>query len=245
MPVGLNRIYAATLQSGHEVKLIDLMAEKDLQSAVKRAITSFNPEIIGISVRNVDDQNMENPRFLLDQVKKIVAYCRDLSRAPIVLGGAGYSIFPESALDYLEADMGIQGEGEFSFSILLDCISRGESLSNVPGLYLRRAGLQGKRIFGRNLDEFILPGPESLYPSIQKREEFWVPLQTRRGCPMACSYCSSAIIEGSSIRKRRTDFVIKEIADYVASGFQKFYFVDNIFNIPENYAKEICRKIIE
>ncbi|MEN6624458.1 MAG: radical SAM protein, partial [Smithella sp.] len=170
---------------------------------------------------------------------------RDLSRAPIVLGGAGYSIFPESALDYLEADMGIQGEGEFSFPILLDCISRGESLSNVPGLYLRGAGLQGKRIFRKNLDEFMLPGPEILYPSIQKREEFWMPLQTRRGCPMACSYCSTAIIEGSSIRKRRMDFIIKEIADYVVSGFQNFYFVDNIFNIPENYAKEICRKIIE
>jgi radical SAM superfamily enzyme YgiQ (UPF0313 family) len=39
--------------------------------------------------------------------------------------------------------------------------------------------------------------------------------------------------------------IIEEIASHVGAGFQRFYFVDNIFNIPEDYAKEICRKIIE
>lgn len=245
LPIGLNRIYAAVLKSGHEVKLIDLMAEKDWPSALKEAITSFEPEIIGVSVRNVDDQNMGNPRFLLDLVKKIIACCRNLSSVPIVLGGAGYSIFPESVLDYLEADMGIQGEGELSFPMLLNHLACGKSLSHVPGLYLRGAGLQGKRVFEKNLDEFLIPGPEILSASIQRREDFWVPLQTRRGCPMACSYCSTSIIEGNSIRKRPTDSVIKEISVYMAAGFQKFYFVDSTFNLPENYAKEICRKIIE
>lgn len=244
MPIGLNCVYAAVRQSGHDVKLIDLMTVKDWQSALKEAITSFKPDIIGVSVRNVDDQNMENPRFLLDQVKKIIACCRDLSRAPIVLGGAGYSIFPESALDYLQADMGIQGEGELSFPILLDRLSRGEALCDIPGLYLRGAGLQGKRIFEKNLDIFLLPGA-GLLSIIPDKKEFWVPLQTRRGCPMTCSYCSTAIIEGRSIRKRQPDLVIDEIINYAEMGFQKFYFVDNTFNIPEDYAKEICQKIIE
>ncbi len=245
MPVGLNCVYAAIRQSGHEVKLIDLMTEKDYRSAVSEAINAFDPEIIGISVRNIDDQNMENQRFLLDQVKKVIACCRDLSRVPIVLGGAGYSIFPEEVLIYLEADMGIQGEGELSFPILLDHLARGETLSGVPGLYLRGEGLQGKRIFEKNLDRFLLPDAEILSPSIPERKEAWVPVQTRRGCPMACNYCSTAIIEGSSIRKRRPDLIIKEIAGYFKAGFERFFFVDNTFNIPENYAKEICRKIIE
>ena len=101
------------------------MTEKDDRLSIREAIASFDPEIIGISVRNIDDQNMEKPRFLLDQVKKVVTDCRNFSGVPIVLGGAGYSIFPESALNYLEADMGIQGEGETSFPLLLECIDTG------------------------------------------------------------------------------------------------------------------------
>jgi hypothetical protein len=92
----------ATRNAGHEVKFVDLMTEKDDQSSIREAIASFDPEIIGISVRNVDDQNMEKPRFLLDQVKEVVTACRNLSGARIVLGGAGYSIFPESALSLYE-----------------------------------------------------------------------------------------------------------------------------------------------
>jgi radical SAM superfamily enzyme YgiQ (UPF0313 family) len=245
LPLGLNCVSAATQKAGHEVKLVDLMTEKDDQSSIREAITSFDPEIIGISVRNVDDQNMENPRFLLDQVKKVVTDCRNLSGVPIVLGGAGYSIFPESALSYLEADMGIQGEGETSFPFLLDCLARGENLSGAPGLYLRGSGLQGKRIFEKNLNLFPLPSADLSSLCAPGKQEFWMPLQTRRGCPMACSYCSTAIIEGRSIRKRRPDLIIEEIASHVGAGFQRFYFVDNIFNIPEDYAKEICRKIIE
>ena len=62
--------------------------------------------------------------------------CRSLTSAPIVLGGAGYSIFPRSALAYLGADMGIKGEGEAAFVMLLDRLSRKEDLAGVPNLVL-------------------------------------------------------------------------------------------------------------
>jgi radical SAM superfamily enzyme YgiQ (UPF0313 family) len=188
---------------------------------------------------------MENPRFLLDQVKKVVTDCRNFSDVPIILGGAGYSIFPESALNYLEADMGIQGEGEMSFPLLLDRIERGVDLSGIPGLYVRGLGLQGKRSFVKNLDRLPLPDAQISSLSAFDKQEYWIPVQTRRGCPMDCSYCSTATIEGRSIRKRRPEFVTEEIASHVNAGFQWFYFVDNTFNIPLSYAKEICRKIIE
>ena len=88
LPLGLACVAAATQQAGHEVAMVDLMAEKDVQSVLKEAIEGFRPNLIGISVRNIDDQNMENPRFLLDPIKEIVAACRGLSEAPIVLVSA-------------------------------------------------------------------------------------------------------------------------------------------------------------
>ncbi|MEN6320121.1 MAG: radical SAM protein [Syntrophaceae bacterium] len=245
LPLGLNCVAVAARNAGHEVKLVDLMTEKDDQSSLRNAVAVFNPEIIGISIRNIDDQNMENPRFLLEQVKKVVAECRNISRVPIILGGAGYSIFPESALSYLEADIGIQGEGEIVFPLLLDRIERGDDISGSPGVYLPGSGLQGKRIFEKNLDQLPPSDPHILSLSATDKQEYWMPLQTRRGCPMGCSYCSTATIEGRTIRKRSPEYIIKEIISHVGVGFQRFYFVDNTFNIPDTYAKEICRKIIE
>jgi radical SAM superfamily enzyme YgiQ (UPF0313 family) len=245
LPLGLNCVAVVARNAGHEVKLVDLMTEKDNRSSVREAIVAFHPEIIGISVRNIDDQNMENPRFLLDQVKKVVTDCRNFSSVPIILGGAGYSIFPESALTYLEADMGIQGEGEMSFPLLLDRIERGIDLSGIPGLYVRDLGLQGKRSFVKNLDRLPLADAHISSLSASDKQKYWMPVQTRRGCPMDCSYCSTATVEGRSIRKRRPEFVTEEITSHVNTGFQRFYFVDNTFNIPLTYAKEICRKLIE
>jgi radical SAM superfamily enzyme YgiQ (UPF0313 family) len=245
LPLGLNYVAVAARNAGHEVNLVDLMTEKNNRSSVREAIVAFHPEIIGISVRNIDDQDMENPRFLLDQVKKVVTDCRNFSSVPIILGGAGYSIFPESALSYLEADMGIQGEGEMSFPLLLDRIERGVDLSGTPGLYVRDLGLQGKRSFVKNLDRLPLTDAYISSLSAPDKQEYWIPVQTRRGCPMDCSYCSTATIEGRSIRKRRPEFVTEEITSHVNTGFQWFYFVDNTFNIPLSYAKKICRKIIE
>jgi hypothetical protein len=86
--------------------MVDLMMENDPRLVIQEAIEGFCPNIIGVSVRNIDDQNMENPRLLLDPAKDILTSCRNLSEAPIVLGGAGYSIFPESVLSFLGADMG-------------------------------------------------------------------------------------------------------------------------------------------
>jgi radical SAM superfamily enzyme YgiQ (UPF0313 family) len=245
LPLGLNCVAVATRNAGHEVRLLDLMTRQDNRLSIMEAVESFHPEVIGISVRNIDDQKMEGPRFLLDQVKKTVTDCRDLSPAVIVLGGAGYSIFPESVLDYLEADMGIQGEGEGVFPILLDRISRGAGLTGTPGLYLRGLGLQGKRKFVKDLDTLPLADALISSLSVSNDQEIWMPVQTRRGCPMDCSYCSTSIIEGRAIRKRSPSLVIEKITGHVDAGFKRFYFVDNTFNIPLPYAKKICSKLIK
>lgn len=244
LPLGLACVAAATQKAGHDVAMVDLMIEKDTRLVLKEAIEGFRPDIIGISVRNIDDQNMENPRFLLDPVKEIVAGCRSLSEAKIVLGGAGYSIFPESALSFLGADMGIQGEGEVVFPELIGRMERGTSLSGLPGLYLLGHGLQYKRMFAKNLDTLPLPDAD-LWSTTSRKEELWMPVQTRRGCPLSCSYCSTGTIEGRIIRRHLPEAMAQWIARWQKSGVHRFYFVDNTFNLPPSHAKEICRKLID
>jgi radical SAM superfamily enzyme YgiQ (UPF0313 family) len=244
LPLGLACVAAATQKTGHEVAMVDLMAEKDTAFVLKEAIEGFRPDLIGISVRNIDDQSMERPRFLLDPVKEIVARCRSLSGATIVLGGAGYSLFPEGALSFLGADMGIQGEGEEVFPEVIARIEKGSSLLGLPGLYLPGHGLPCERIFVKRLDRLPLPNPD-LWSAPSKKEDLWMPVQTRRGCPLSCSYCSTGVIEGRVLRKHSPERVVEWIARWRKAGVRHFYFVDNTFNLPSSYAKEICRKLID
>jgi radical SAM superfamily enzyme YgiQ (UPF0313 family) len=244
LPLGLACVATATRKSGHDVAMVDLMTEEDTRSVLRRAIEGFRPDMIGISVRNIDDQNMENPRFLLDPVKEVVAGCRSLSKATIVLGGAGYSIFPDSALSFLGADMGIQGEGEMVFPGLIERMERGASLSGLAGLYLPGQGLRGKRTFAKNLDTLPFPDTE-LWPLPSPKENLWMPVQTRRGCPLSCSYCSTGTIEGRVIRKHSPEAIVQWISGRRKAGVHQFYFVDNTFNLPPSHAKEICRKLID
>jgi radical SAM superfamily enzyme YgiQ (UPF0313 family) len=245
LPMGLAGVAAATEKAGHQVRLLNLMIHDDSHQLIKEAIQDFEPELIGISVRNIDDQCREAPRFLLEPVKEVVRSCRAFSDAPIVLGGAGYTIFPQRTLQYLGADMGIRGEGEQALVRLLEQLQHHGDIAEVPGLILPNQG-DGRTVEPiRNLDEFPLPGPEQLsIPPTWNGQDIWLPLQTRRGCPMNCSYCSTPAIEGKIIRRRSPDLVVEAIAKFVAAGFTHFYFVDNTFNLPPAYAKELCERLM-
>ena len=244
LPLGPAFVAASTRRAGHDVVLLNLMFEGDTKSAIQDCVSEFRPEVIGISVRNIDDQNMADPKFLLTPIREVVVTCRHLCHVPIVLGGAGYSIFPASALRYLGADMGIQGEGETTFPALLECLTKGAQVCGLPGLYLPGQPLP-KRSFAQNLDSLPLPEPGLWIPAISGRAEFWVPIQSRRGCALDCSYCSTSAIEGRALRSRSPEAIATWMRQLVSSGFTNFNFVDNTFNLPADYAKELCRKILE
>jgi len=245
IPLGLACVVEAVKNAGHDVTMLDLMFEIDINATLKRIITEFRPECIGISVRNIDDQNMEAPKFLLDKVKEVVTVCRDLSDSPIVLGGAGYSMFPESALAYLDADFGIAGEGETAFPALLMHLENNDDLSGIPGLYSRNHGPHPPKIFCRDLDKLKLPETRILSNFASQNHDPWIPVQTRRGCAIRCSYCSTPTIEGSILRKRTPESVAVWLECWVKAGYNNFFFVDNTFNLPPAYAKSICRRILE
>ena len=244
LPLGPALVAAATRRAGHEVILLNLMFEGDTKSAIQDWIAEFRPDVIGISARNVDDQNMVDPMFLLSPVREVVATCRSRCDAPIVLGGAGYSIFPESALRYLGADMGIQGEGETIFPVLLDRLAKGAPVWGLPGLYLPGQP-PPDRTFAWNLDDLPLPEPKLWIPTVSGSRELWIPVQSRRGCPLDCNFCSTSAIEGWPIRRHSAETITAWLEQLVSSGFTHFNFVDNTFNLPPYYAKELCRRILE
>lgn len=245
MPLGLACVAEAVKDAGHEVAFLDLMFEADVNSVLNETIATVKPDCIGISVRNIDNQSLEETAFLLETVKEVVAYCRSISDASLVLGGAGYTIFPEEVLAYLNADIGIEGEGEVAFPALLAALEKAEDIAAIPGIHIAGKEPVLPKVFSDTLDMLSLPEPEVLLSSVLKNDDPWIPVQTRRGCPFKCSYCSTANIEGTAIRRRSPETIVAWLQKWVQSGYRNFYFVDNTFNLPVAYAKALCRLILE
>ncbi len=240
IPLGLGVVAAATRAAGHDVAFLDLLHESDAAAAVQRAVCGFAPDVIGISVRNIDDQSRDNPRFLLEQVRPVVAACRAATAAPVVVGGAGYSIFPDAALAYLGADYGVSGDGEEVFPALLSCLKTGGDPTSIPGVRVAGRQVGGQARHGEDLD--LLPLWDEALSAVADpaSPDLWVPVQGRRGCPNDCSYCSTASVQGRAIRAREPRLVVAHVARLAAAGYRRFFFVDNSFNIPERYALDLC-----
>jgi radical SAM superfamily enzyme YgiQ (UPF0313 family) len=98
-------------------------------------------------------------------------------------------------------------------------------------------------VFQRNLDDLPLPDPGLWIPPGIDARDLWVPVQTRRGCPMDCAYCPNAVIEGRTLRRRSPERIVEWIRAMSEAGCRNFNFVDNNFNLPPSYAKGLCRAI--
>lgn len=257
-PIGLSYVASATREAGHAVELLDLAFAIDIETALSDAIARVRPQIVGLSIRNIDNvvlQRSESARDeLRAQIRLIRAQALDSNGQPVplVLGGPAVSILGERALDFFGVDFAIVGEGEESFPDLLRALEDGATLEHVGGLCWRKAGETARCNPMRLLRGFGGSGMENWVD--------WRPyqagggtfsLQTKRGCPLRCSYCSYPQIEGRKIRPRPPSEVVDEIERVIAEarhwGLPRpptFEFVDSTFNVPASHAMAVCEEII-
>lgn len=249
-PLGLAEVVAA-LGPEHPFRVIDFMFEPDPRQKVRTVLEDFCPEIIALSLRNIDNQNSCFPEFYFPEVREFCHWLRTHTRAPIVLGGSGFSIFSRELLDYTGADMGIVGEGEISFKTLVDSYPNGDWTS-IPGLVWSEAGLWRENPPQRLADLEALPEPAlECFNPVGYHETMGsarlpgvITIQSRRGCPRQCRYCTTARLEGTRVRTRAVEQVVGYMANcYQRWGLRRFYFVDNIFNHPKDYARRLCLAI--
>ena len=242
-PLGLAYVASAARERGHEVRVLDLMGEPEPRRAVAEAVQRCDPQVLAISVRNIDDQCMQRPEFLVEKVRPVVEVCRRASRAALVVGGAGYSIFPDAALSYLGADLGIQGEAEEAFPTLLDVLAAGDDPLSVARVHASGGRGSDADATPVDLDRHPYPVQQLKACGALEDPELWAPVQTRRGCALHCVYCSTPRIEGRRLRLRSLDGVMDDLASLVAAGVGRIYFVDNTFNLPPSYALALCRRM--
>ena len=105
-------------------------------------MTDFQPDLVGLSLRNLDNNSYLDPQWVLPITKEVVDAVRSVSEAPIVLGGPAFSLYPKECFDYVQPDVGIYGDGGEAFAQLADSIESGEDFHRLPGMVypLRRWG---------------------------------------------------------------------------------------------------------
>ncbi|PKO34309.1 MAG: hypothetical protein CVU34_07825 [Betaproteobacteria bacterium HGW-Betaproteobacteria-7] len=250
-PIGLSYVASAAEAAGHEVRLLDLAFAGDLLGELAQAIAGFAPDVVGLSIRNIDNviqQRFDSPlRALQEQIALIREKARtaDGRPVPLVLGGPAISILAGKALEVFGADYAVVGEGENAFPALLGHIAAGTEPQRIPGVCYWQDGLPV-----RNPSELIAGFADSgLQRWIDwRRYEHaggtW-PIQTKRGCPMSCVYCAYPLVEGRRFRQRAAGEVVDEIARVLRDvGPRTFEFVDSTFNLPARHAIAICEEIL-
>lgn len=244
-PIGLSYVATATRDAGHDVRFVDLMMSANPLVELENALERFLPEVVGFSVRNIDNIIAQNVSWHFAEVRDYLATVRKHSAAKIVLGGPAISILGIDALKNLDADFSIVGEGEIAFPQLLEALAGSCKFETVKGLCYRENGKilsiapERQPTFGNSgMEDWIRWRPYA------RAGGTWA-VHTKRGCPLACVYCNYPVMEGHHLRSRSASEVVDEIEHVQARiGPRTFEFTDSTFNVPESHALGICHEII-
>jgi len=254
-PLGLACVAAATRNAGHEVSVADLCFGNNPLSELGKQVNLFQPDIIGVSLRNVDNAAYPRTVDYLEQHREVVATLHALTDAPVVLGGSGFSIMPREYMAALDGDWGIEGEGEQTFVALIDALALGRDPGTIPGVIGRNNDQNnGNPSSGIRLDSPQRPADWFAgyrpardlfdYPRYIRRGGMG-NIQTKRGCVFKCSYCTYPLLEGNRFRARAAADTVDEIEALMQEyGRHPIFFVDSILNFPRGHVESLCEEIL-
>lgn len=191
-------------------------------------------DLVGISVLT----NLAPRAYRIAQrVKKIAAQAR--KKIWVVMGGPHVSFLPEEALQE-GADFVVRHEGEETFPRLVEWLrGRGEKdLEEIPGLSFQRGGgiIHNP---GHPLVEDLDRLPPPNFSLIRGAERMnIIPLQTSRGCPHDCEFCSVVRMFGRRIRYRSPEAVVEALR-----GLTRSFPGKHVFIVDDNFSASPARAL--
>lgn len=245
--LGIGYVGASLLRCGHNVKVVDLNLFKQPLEFLKSQIEQMQPDIVGITCFSFQYASVIEYLKLIKSIKKDII---------TVLGGSHASslakeiITIEQNLDYV-----ICGEGELSFSMLIENLYKADDLNKIPGLVFRESDMinSNNQNFIQNLDNLEYPWKvinpldyqSTKVHGFTCREKPIAPVISSRGCPYLCGFCAGRTVQGSKIRLRTPVKFVDEIEFLNKEfGIKEIQIADDNFTFNKEHAIEICNKII-
>ena len=245
-PVGVAYIDGALRAAGHVTEIWDArMAQEPLEACVAR----FVPDFVGLSLRNIDNVQCHNPRSFIHELVEQCRRVRAATAAPIVLGGSGFSVFPEEIFALGGIDYGIHGAGERVIVRLIAALREGggeAALAGIPGLVYRGAdgGVRAVPCDAESAAFTTVPHHDAELMRAYLAQGSLPGVQTQRGCPLHCCYCTYPLIEGTRSRFLGAEPVVEELRRLSALGVKYVFFVDSVFNTSNAHVVELCEALI-
>ena len=246
-PLGILYISAYLEQYGFPNHIYD-STFKTLEN-LKGYLLQQNPDLIGIYTNLMTKLN----------VLKIIQFIKNdptLQKMKIILGGPEVRNHKENFLQH-GADIIVFGEGENSMLEIVKLYSGNNhmDLHDIQGIaFLNAEGnmlINPERMLIGDIDQ--LPFPNRSKIDLQQYFDVWkkkhgismLNVNTMRGCPYSCKWCSRAVY-GSSYRRRHPKLVADEIQWMKAHyQFDMIWFVDDVFTINHRWLREFADEIQE
>ncbi|MFZ4520460.1 MAG: lipid biosynthesis B12-binding/radical SAM protein [Bacteroidales bacterium] len=243
-PLGISYLY--TYLSGrlphYEIRIFDF--NLDSPESFRKKLEEFAPDYIGLSLRNVDDVNFYSQESFINGYKMIVDIIRSATKSPLIIGGSAFSIYPKELFSFFSPDYGIYGEGEESLHHLLTSLDEGNPDLAVDGLVYhngREVIMNGRKHFIKTPDLDFDTGLLEFYWD----KAGMVNVQTKRGCPYNCIYCTYPLIEGHNVRTLDPNKIVNTLRQlYEKHKVDYVFFTDSVFNISNNFNVELANKMI-
>ncbi|MEM3228522.1 MAG: radical SAM protein [Candidatus Micrarchaeaceae archaeon] len=241
-PLGLAYLAAVARDKGHEVKIVDALADNLTFDDVKKTISLYSPDIVAIT----------STTSMIPDAYNIAKIAKEVSKNIITMIGGPHATFvPAMVLQECnDMDFVIKGEGELVFSNLLDALAKGKKLEEVKGISYRHGGMikdNMPEMLINNIDTLPMPALDLL--PMDKYEvdgtQFGT-VMTSRGCPYNCIFCSSSLQFGKRWRGHSVDRVIEELK-ILREKYKKkeIEFLDDTFTLNMNRALELTKRINE
>jgi hopanoid C-3 methylase HpnR len=231
-PLGLERVAAALLADGHDVRLTDLQVYG--QGDLARQVAEFRPEAVGFSLNYL--ANVPEVIDLARWVKAVLPDCL------VFAGGHSLSFVAAHVLEQAGGaiDVILKGEGETSAPALLAAVPD-RALTQVPGA-VTAGGTGPAPTMAHSLDDHL----PARHLGGRRRKYFIgvmdpaASIEFTRGCPWDCSFCSAWTFYGRSYRRLSPEAAAEDMSRIAEPGV---FIVDDVAFIKAEEGDEIARQL--
>ncbi|MEJ2158061.1 MAG: radical SAM protein [Desulfobacteraceae bacterium] len=233
LPMGIHYVGALLKSKGHDVEILNWYDAKGADTAMREALASRQPDLIGISIVHANRWGGIEVARMAKQLDPGI---------PVVFGGIGATFLWRHLLTHFSAiDYIVLGEGEQTFARLVAALENGApsgEIAQLPGLALRSLDGPAKTAVPPLIEDLDELPPPARYFDFQH-------LSMTRGCPSRCTFCGSPRFWRRRVRSHSTDYLVNQMALLKERGIAFFYLSDDTFTLNAKRVIELCRKIIE
>jgi radical SAM superfamily enzyme YgiQ (UPF0313 family) len=249
--LGLGYLATAVRRAGHQVEIVDTSSETlSTLESFAMYISRLECDCIGLKIYSLE----------IPPAKEFIEIIRKVKpEIPIIVGGPHPSAMGKEIFDdFPHIDFSFVGEAEIGLPLLLNRLSNPNAMTfkEIPGLVWRENGAvySNEPVFVQNLDELGMPAWDLLHPEKVPGQEIateneatrYMPVMTSRGCPYHCTFCGAHLIHGYKMRYHSVDFVVNQFRYLKENyGSTDFFIVDDNFTFDGDFAKAVCRGIID